>query len=104
MENNREGMIALIREKCVLANPKKDWNIAERTDGMWEEKVRLADVLLAICHADTKVSLMTGSSGVFYWWGNGKNMEPTGNAWDLASDDLERQSDEFLEFACGLLK
>lgn len=86
--------IQKIRQACIAANPSDDrWNVILAD----EEKVRLADVLLAIgenkdicVRVDTKEQIDASP-----FKGD--------TQWNLREDDLAKQSQECLEFISGLL-
>lgn len=145
--DTREGMIALIREKCIEANPsildlkfgcvftygrkgKKGTFIRRNTRDMVEFKtedeghsfcgnddiieiigrpIRLADVLLAIWKKNpaNRTNVVLESSGQFrvtHTWGGRRDIIVLGETWNLLEDDIDRQSDDTIEFLHGLLK
>lgn len=100
MSNNPEKVI---REACIKANPTDSrWNVLLADN----EKVRLADVLLAIQGRNYLVDDL----GVFWKFTKGGNPHyevdynnAKAERWDLTKDDLSLQSPETLEFLATLL-
>lgn len=83
--------IETVRKVCVKANPTDDrWNVVLAD----EEKVRLADVLLAM---GKKYEHSSANIGGFL-----RDLLNVG--WNLSDDNLTKQSPETLEFLANLLK
>lgn len=108
-----QDKIKLIREKCIAANPQKKWRDDERCHRHLvqdesvhdcycvNEPVRLADVLLSIAERigfATVKELGINSFGEFFFSDNIKER------WNLRADDLEKQSEETINFLYELLK
>lgn len=94
--STNEQKIEAIREKCVAANPEKEWILGDERN--YDAPARLADVLLAI-----KLSFDGGTL-------TGR-LEETKQAihdladfrWNLRVDDLSLQSPETINFLFEIL-
>src|SRR2546426_810952 len=92
---NREEKIAAIRQKCIEANPDREWVV---------QTIRLADVLLAIEKSDNDQVTFVDAAGFFYAdYLQGNGIEPQDVCWNLPKDDLNEQSEECLDFLAELL-
>lgn len=96
----------IVLATCMKANPDKDWGVEDRTDGMWKDSCRLADVLLAIQQIPKTSKLVVDDHGVFWDFNTLANstLQEKSFFWDLKNDDLSKQSPETLEFLANLLK
>lgn len=95
--------LEIIRKKCIEANPTDDrWNVLLAD----EEKVRLADVLLAV-KIHSKKDYLIDVSGHFCETIslNGLEVRSIENVfWNFRKDSLEDQSEVTKNFLAGLLK
>lgn len=92
-----------IRQKCVEANPEKEWK-PQCIDCFIVrfEPIRLADVLLAIDEA-TKAKMTkpiyVNAAGYFVLSG----IRSTNSAWNLREDSLDKQDQGTVDFIHSLL-
>lgn len=86
----REQQLELIRQKCIEANPERDWFTPI------PQPIRLADVLLAI-----PKYLAIGNTGQFMDASDVLPDEPI--YWNLRKDNLTEQGDECITFLAELL-
>lgn len=101
---NREEYLALIRQKCVEANPELD------TVYDLPRPIRLADVLCAL--RPLQGSLAIDKDGLFViptipqlgGWVPATTINAAHPFWNIYRDDLTEQSDECIAFLYSLLK
>lgn len=107
----REENIAFIREKCIKANPIRQW-CSDGEDRCETNTIRLADVLVALRAHDPQPFIFIDGDGLFCMgesdpWGDRQALWPphdvTPPAWNIYKDDHTLQSDAMLLFIVGLL-
>lgn len=89
-----------IRKKCIEANPGKDWGVGDRTDDMFVEKVRLADILLAMKAkgqqdlASKPLRIPLPQKEIYY---------KIILSWNLLDDNLNHATPETIDFLYSIL-